>query len=89
MFIDTELIYYDILNGEDVSFDLDEYSYSPHGYENVPKEVIREILVTYFQVDFGYDAEAWKEYIDEKGGFYSHFNSLYPTEAAIRKKHRV
>jgi hypothetical protein len=61
MDLNHEGIYYRILSDKPLISEIEEFAGYPTGYEDVPKEIIYEILVTYFGVDFGYDVEKWKK----------------------------
>ena len=89
MDLNHEGIYYRILLDMPLNDD-DEFSDYPTGYEDVPKEIIYEILVTYFGVDFGYDVEKWKKYIEKQGGWFEHFweGGMYKVEDEILRKRK-
>ena len=93
MDINHEGIYYLILSGKSSEVDDDDplYSLKATGYEDVTKEEILEVLQTYFGVDFGYDVEKWRKYIEKNGGWFYHYwenRALYETERKVIYKYR-
>jgi hypothetical protein len=87
MDINPEGIYYAILSDKPLVDEI--FPDLATGYEDVPKEIIYEILVTYFGVDFGYDVEKWKKYIAKAGGWFEHYyeGGMYKVEIKVLKKH--
>lgn len=87
MDIDYEGLYLSILAGKQTKDEEDAFFI--YEYRNFTPEIIHELLVEYFQVDFGYDDAAWEKHFQSTGGFEAHFFKLglVDLERLVRNKY--